>query len=72
MVASQLHGLLNTVLDFPVATCVNCYVLDSIVQLQNTKSNIFQVGLGGMYLNYGLIKEVMQGVVTLLCINFMS
>jgi len=41
-----------------------CYVLDSIVQLQNTKSNIFQVGLGGMYLNYGLIEEVMQGVVT--------
>ena len=30
-----------------------CYVLDSIVQLQNTKSNIFQVGLGGTYLNYG-------------------
>ena len=54
-----------------------CYVLDSIVQLQNTKSNIFQVGLGGMYLggmylNYGLIEEVVQGVVTLLCINFMS
>ena len=64
MVASQLHGLWATELDFPVATCVNeciiCYVLDSIVQLQNTKSNIFQVNLGGTYLKYGLIKEVVH------------
>ena len=62
LVASQLHGLLNMKLDFPVGTCVNeCIVMFWILLSScRTQSNIFQVGLGGIYLNYGLIKGVVH------------